>query len=62
MPRTIKRGATNLEVYREALDILDDFNGFDAYWYQDETRFCAVTATILYQLLQMKEENKDESI
>ena len=31
MPRTIKRGATNLEVYREALDILDDFNGFDAY-------------------------------
>ena len=58
MPR---KGATNLEVYREAMDILNDFEGIDTYWYQDERKFCAVTATIIYQLLK-KEEVKDESI
>ena len=57
----IRRGATNLEVYREALDVLEDFKNIDTYWEQDETKFCAVTATILYQLLQMKED-KNEAI
>lgn len=62
MSRTIRRGATNLEVYREAVDILNDIRNIDTYWDQDERNFCAVTATILYQLLQMKEDEENEEI
>lgn len=47
----LRKGASNLEVYREARNILDDFYGIDTYWYQDDRNYCAVTATILYQLL-----------
>jgi hypothetical protein len=44
------------------MDILNDIRNIDTYWDQDERNFCAVTATILYQLLQMKEEDENESI
>lgn len=56
-----KKGATNLEVYKEAMDILEDINDFDSCWYNTYNRLPVVAATIIYQLLK-KEENKDESI
>jgi hypothetical protein len=50
----LKQNLTNLEVYREALSILEDFQGFDSLWdYPD--RQPAVIATIVFQLLQNKE-------
>lgn len=57
----IREEATNLEVFREAKRILDDFEGIDTYWYEDKKNFCAVTAVIVYQLLK-KGEDKNESI
>lgn len=43
---------TNIEIYREAVSILDDIKNNDSTW---EDRAPAVTATILYQLLDDKE-------
>lgn len=57
-----KRKPTNLEIYREALFILDDFKSFDTCWYEESERLPAVIATIVFQLLQNKEDIKNETI
>ena len=56
------KNPTNLEVYRKALSILDDFQGFDADWIEQPERLPAVVATIIFQLLQNKEDKENESI
>ena len=43
---------TNIEIYREAIGVLDDIKNSDSQW---EDRFPAVAATILYQLLDAQE-------
>lgn len=50
---------TNIEIYRDALNILDDIEANDGYW-QSQDRGPAVTATILYQLLDAKERRKEK--
>ena len=57
----LKQNPTNLEVYREALSILDDFQGFDSDWIEQPERLPAVIATIVFQLLQNKEGKENEN-
>lgn len=52
---------TNLEIYRDAIDIFEDIKSFDSCEWEE--RMPAVTATILYQLIDNKERrNKNETV
>lgn len=52
----LRQNASNNEVYNEALHIINDFNGFDEDWQCYPERLPAVIATVVYQLLQKKED------
>ena len=50
---------TNLEVYRDAIDIFEDIQNNDVGW-QIQERGPAITATILYQLLDAKHRREEK--